>query len=310
MTLHELRRRWQDGELDKRSYAEQLREQHQLLNEYAAFLEDTKVEALDLSQGEVTMLSRWAPARFYCDFADLGTPPTVSVAFGEYESTEMAMLLSLLEGADAFLDIGANIGWYAVHASALFPELKVVAVEPVESTHAVLTRNIALNGSHVTPVRVGVSDAPGSASIQVPQAMAGAASLHLSREYDDELTETIALTTLDALADEFRIEPDVIKIDVEGAELLVLRGGVETLKRNRPAVLAEMLRIHSAPFGYHPNEIIDLMDSLSYRCFSSTGDHWEPFTSMTADTVETNFLFLHTDRHAELVTQLSSGAPS
>ena len=140
--------------------------------------------------------------------------------------------------------------------------------------------------------------------------MAGAASLHLSREYDDELTETIALTTLDALADEFRIEPDVIKIDVEGAELLVLRGGVETLKRNRPAVLAEMLRIHSAPFGYHPNEIIDLMDSLSYRCFSSTGDHWEPFTSMTADTVETNFLFLHTDRHAELVTQLSSGAPS
>jgi FkbM family methyltransferase len=310
MTLRELRKQWQNGELDKRSYAERLREQHQLLNEYAEFLEDTKVEALELSRGEVTMLSRWAPARFYCDFADLGTPPTVSVAFGEYESMEMAMLLSLLDGAGAFLDIGANIGWYAVHASALFPQLKVVAVEPVESTHAVLTRNIALNGSNVIPVRLGVSDAPGSAVMQVPQAMAGAASLHLSRTYDDEHTETVDLTTLDSLAEEWQIEPDVVKIDVEGAELLVLQGGTGTLQRHHPAVLAEMLRIHSAAFGYHPNEILDLMASLSYRCFASSGNRWDHFTTMTPETVETNFLFLHAGRHADLIATLSAGANS
>jgi FkbM family methyltransferase len=306
MTLHELRAQWQDGALDKRSYAEQLREQHQVLNEYAAFIEGTTVAALELAHGEVTMLSRWAPARFYCDFADLGTPPTVSVAFGEYEPMEMTILLRLLESAEAFLDIGANIGWYAIHASALFPKLKVVAVEPVLATHAILTRHIALNNSAVIPVHQGVSDKAGSAVMQVPQTMAGAASLHLSREYDDELTETVSLTTLDAIAEDWQIAPDVVKIDVEGAELLVLRGGMATLERDRPAVLAEMLRIHSAAFGYHPNEILELMASLSYRCFASAGDRWQDFTTMTPETEETNFLFLHTDRHADLIDQLTA----
>jgi hypothetical protein len=91
---------------------------------------------------------------------------------------------------------------------------------------------------------------------------------------------------------------DVLKADVEGAELFVLRGGLETIRRDRPAILAEMLRIHSAPFGYHPNEILDLLHPLGYQCFASTEQGWLPFSVMDEETVETNFLFLHEERHA------------
>ncbi len=307
MTLGELRERWRSGSLDKRSYAEMLRDEHQVLTEYASFVDGTAVAAIELAHGQVTMLSRWAPAKFYCDFSDLGTPPTVSVAFGEYEPTEMKMLLRLLDGATSFIDIGANIGWYAVHAAALFPELKVVAIEPVSATHAVLARNIELNNGAVVAVHAGLSGEAGSGVMQVPQTMAGAASLHLSREYGDEKAEAVSLTTLDAIAAEWEIAPDVVKIDVEGAELPVLRGGRTTLERDRPAVLAEMLRIHSAAFGYHPNEILELMGSLSYRCFASADNKWAEFTTMTPETVETNFLFLHTDRHRDMIAGLSTG---
>jgi FkbM family methyltransferase len=304
VTLRELREQWQRGELDKRAYAELLREQHQVLLDYAQFIDGSAVEAIELTHGEVVMLSRWAPARFYCDFADLGTPPTVSVAFGQYEPMEMGMLLRLLDGANAFIDIGANIGWYAIHAAALFPQLRVVAIEPVKATHALLTRHIELNGSAVEAIHAGMAAESGSGTMQVPQTMAGAASLHLSRAYDDEETESVSLITLDTVTDDLQIAPDVVKVDVEGAELLVLQGGRETLRRHRPAVLAEMLRIHSAAFGYHPNEILEMMDALSYRCFASAGTSWEEFTTMTPETVETNFLFLHEERHAELIGEL------
>lgn len=67
--------------------------------------------------------------------------------------------------------------------------------------------------------------------------------------------------------------------------------------------MAEMLRMHSAPFGYHPNEIIELMASLGYSCHASTEAGWRPFERMEEETVETNFLFLHRDRHAGLVAE-------
>ena len=57
---------------------------------------------------------------------------------------------------------------------------------------------------------------------------------------------------------------DFIKIDTEGAELFVLRGGLETIKKHRPAVLCEYWAPNTAQFGYHPDAITSLMETLGY----------------------------------------------
>jgi hypothetical protein len=69
--------------------------------------------------------------------------------------------------------------------------------------------------------------------------------------------------------------------------------------------MAEMLRLHSRAFGYDPNDIVELMDGFGYCCFASAGDHWRSFERMNDDTVETNFPFLHSERHSEVLSAWS-----
>ena len=113
-------------------------------------------------------------------------------------------------------------------------------------------------------------------------------------------------TTLDALASERGLTVDVVKADVEGGELAVLRGGLATIERDRPAILLEMLRIHSAPFGYHPNDILELLEGLGYATQAVTDRGLVPFGRMDAGTTETNFLFLHPERHAGVLAGLTA----
>ena len=81
--------------------------------------------------------------------------------------------------------------------------------------------------------------------------------------------------TLDQWTANQQIKPDFIKCDVEGAELLVFRGGQETLRRDQPIVFAELLRKWSKPFGYHPNDMLCLFRGLGYLCYAvgSKGVH-------------------------------------
>lgn len=301
---HELRQQWRRGEIDKHVYSRRLAILNQDLAEYSSFLRETSIAAITVTPVGVELTSAWAPVRFASDLNDVGTPPVVSLGLGQYEALEMRTLLALLEDASTFVDLGSNIGWYAVHAAALRRDLNVVALEPVSHTYEQLRRNLELNDAQVTALRLGLSQAPGQVDITVSPTLSGAASMAPSRHYADQVVETVEMTTLDALTDEMDLRVDVLKADVEGAELLVLQGGIETLRRDKPAVLAEMLRIHSAEFGYHPNEILDLMRPLGYRCFASTPDGWIPFESMDETTVETNFLFLHEDRHAAIEPHL------
>jgi FkbM family methyltransferase len=294
---NELRDRFDAGDLDKHAISREMRELNRALEDYAELLPRTDIGGLAVRDGQVFAESRLAPVRLAVDLGDTGTPPVLSLVTGTYEPTEMRVLTALLEGADTFLDVGANIGWYSLHAAAMYPGLRVVAVEPVPHTHAELRRNVELNDAAVELVEAGLSDAPGEIQIYVTTTLTGAASAAPSRDYPGQEPVTCAMTTLDALADELDLRLDVVKADVEGGELKVLQGGMATIERDRPAIMLEMLRIHAAPFGYHPNDIIDLLGGLGYDCYASSDDGVRPFERMDEQTVETNFFFLHPERH-------------
>ena len=97
---------------------------------------------------------------------------------------------------------------------------------------------------------------------------------------------------------------DFIKCDVEGAELLVFQGGEDVLREQKPAIFTEMLRKWSAKFDYHPNQIIELFARLGYGCFTISSRKLRRFDRMDDATLETNFFFLHRERHAKRIKDL------
>ena len=113
-------------------------------------------------------------------------------------------------------------------------------------------------------------------------------------------TVTVRVRPLDTVIEELGHSPDVIKIDVEGAELLVLRGAVKCLERHKPVLVCEMLRKWSANFDYHPNRIIEFLAGFGYECFEITEAGLKRGSIVEDSTVATNFVFFEPNRHREL----------
>jgi FkbM family methyltransferase len=135
---------------------------------------------------------------------------------------------SLRPGA-VVLDIGANLGGYALlFGQWVGPAGRVYAFEPVPEIRAALERHIALNNltGIVVPVAAAVADTSGQARFAT-SGMHGISRL-ATREQSSPLV--VDTTTIDDFCTRESIQPDFIKIDVEGAELGVIRGARNTLR--------------------------------------------------------------------------------
>ena len=233
---------------------------------------------------------------------DWGEPPSAAFAQGAYEPEETALMVALARGKNRFLDIGANVGWFSLHiARALNPQDRVIyALEPVKGSYDVLTANIALNGlgKVIRAFNLGAGDRPGQLHFSVPKSTPGAASMiDLHPDWPSE-QQVCSVTTIDAfLAEQAADKIDLLKCDVEGAELMVMQGATRLLSQDRPVLLLEVLRKWSRAFGYHPNDLISLLAQYGYACFGVGKGSARLITAVDEDTLETNYLFL-TEAHA------------
>jgi len=115
--------------------------------------------------------------------------------------------------------------------------------------------------------------------------------------------------TLDAVARAQGIaRVDLIKCDVEGSELFVLRGVAETIRRDQPIIMLEMLRKWARVFDYHPNDIIAFLGDLGYRCWSWDGADLIPVPAVDDACTQTNFFFLHDARHHDIPARAAAMA--
>ncbi|HKY04230.1 MAG TPA: FkbM family methyltransferase [Blastocatellia bacterium] len=152
---------------------------------------------------------------------------------------------SLLPTGGVALDIGANVGCYSLlFGQWVGPSGKVFAFEPASETCENLRRHIKLNrlDAVVTAVEAAVSDANETASF-LKLDNQGMNRLALSSEQAEAARVVrVATTTVDRFCEQAGVVPDLIKIDVEGFELNVLRGARETIKAmgERPALFVEI----------------------------------------------------------------------
>ena len=177
------------------------------------------------------------------------------------------LLANYLRPGMVMFDVGAYIGQFSLVASRLVPDLRVFAFEPTPSVFAQMKRNMHLNACRsVTCVNMAVSDAPGTARLF---SYPGSADQNSLRRVSAESTSSLEVhvTSIDAFSKEHNPDRlDVLKIDVEGNELSVLKGARETLSRFKPFLIIEISR-HQRTYGYTGADIKALLSDLSYDCF-------------------------------------------
>lgn len=309
MKLKEIQEKFLENAITKPDYIDRMHEVHRMLYDYASFIRDTDIARIEIADGRVVMTSREAGIRIVCDNDDKRIVPIEILNFGHYEKNDSDMIFHLVENGDNILDIGANIGWYSINFAKRFPQCSIFAFEPIPKTYAYLQENIELNSvSNINTFNHGFSDeAKELVFYYYPAGSGNASSARLADAPGMEEIRCSVLPLDDFVASR-DINVDFIKCDVEGAEFLVFKGGLKTLGKHRPIVFTEMLRKWSAKFDYHPNEIIKLFSELGYRCFTAKGGKLVEFFLMDENTLETNFFFLHQEKHAEKISSNLAGA--
>jgi FkbM family methyltransferase len=301
--LAALRSEYHSGRLSKLAYNGKMWDIHQRLFEYSRFLRDTNVAAIEIDDEDVIFRLRDPQIRLRCTPLDQRHVAITNFNFSQYEACELDAVMRLAKVCSTLFDIGANTGFYSIALGQRFPHAVVHAFEPIPATFQELEHNLTINGvRNVVTHNMGLSDRacdePFYFDVTVPGATSGAP---LGPEFGQTQTLTCPVDTIDNIVERSGIVPDFIKCDVEGGELRVFLGAVRLFERSAPIIFTEMLRKWSARFGYHPNEIIAFFRERGYECFVLSDQLLQPFRAMTEDTVETNFFFLHTKRHFEMV---------
>ena len=183
-----------------------------------------------------------------------------AVAGTEYEA-EMRWFLGKMKEGNLFVDVGANIGVYTLHASRrVGAKGKVFAFEPTPDTFSDLQQNVQSNRCfNVTCEKIALADRIGEGHLVE---CGRAASNAISLLPPTGKRVTISVRTLDNYCQTNRIQKvDFIKVDIEGGEADFFSGGIKTLKKDRPLILFESA--HTGP-AYLEREILR---GLGYNLF-------------------------------------------
>ncbi len=174
---------------------------------------------------------------------------------GSYELKKRLAFEREVQPGSVVYDIGANVGYFSLLAATLAgPEGRVIAFEPLPRNILYLHQHIQINNlENIEVIEAAVSDRNGQAYFNLG---ASNAMGHLSAE--GELK--VQMVALDAMLAEGKlIPPDVMKIDVEGAEYAVLHGAKTLLENHRPLLF---LDTHDRK-AHHST--VALLDDLGYR---------------------------------------------
>lgn len=184
-----------------------------------------------------------------------------------YEGPVTEALLRTVAGARCFVDVGANVGWYACVAAKHMPnDATVYAFEMDSFNYDLLVENVRLNGcTGIRCIHAAVAGRVGT--VRYKRQCAAPSTMHrIVPESSADLVVVEAIT-LDRFFECGRIKPDVIKIDVEGAEAMVLRGMTRLLQETGPALFLEIHPRHLAQFGTSPLELVAFLRERDYRLY-------------------------------------------
>lgn len=189
---------------------------------------------------------------------------------GNFEPPTAHLVSSLLYEGDTMIDVGANIGFFTLLASRkVGPSGKVCAFEPVPSTCAAMERNLSINGIvNVIVHEIALSNLTGTVTIhEGPARNRGLSSIRpISNASGRHSVPVAAFDSLEVSRGPIHL----IKIDVEGAEQLVIEGAMECLRRNRPHLIIEITDGFLQEFGHSAMTLHQKLQGLGYKMYQIT----------------------------------------
>lgn len=193
---------------------------------------------------------------------------------GYYSESIACLLNNMLKPGMTVLDVGANVGEITLLAGKrVGAQGKVFAFEPIDAIARQLTRHVQMNHlNHVSVEQCALGDVINddmpiysSCGQEIDDENNGLGSLYGGDEGAVAL-QRIRMTTMDMWLEARpaiqRI--DLIKIDIEGAELACLHGARQALKRFKPNIIVEIQDFSAARAGYRPADILDFLSDLGY----------------------------------------------
>lgn len=188
---------------------------------------------------------------------------------GFHELNEWRFLNRYLQPDMVFADIGANQGEFSLFAAKRLTKGRVLAFEPVDFFYNLLRENIQRNQyPNIDTFHYGLSNEVKQLPIYMGQTGAGEheglATIFQSNQRA-RFIQNIELKVLDEQVSLLNIQRlDFMKIDVEGAEMLVLKGAQKTIERFRPLIMLEINHATYQAAGYTVPDVIAFFKSLRY----------------------------------------------
>lgn len=188
-----------------------------------------------------------------------------------YEPMITKLLVGRLKGCRCFADVGANLGYFTTIAAKVRPDIPIYGFEMDETLQPIIRRNLERNGiTNATLVNAAVGQDqqvfpytphPYSFLSMVSGIPTGPVELKL-------MARTIRLD--DYFADE-PLKPDLMKVDIDGSEMAMLRGSEELLAQPGLEMFLEVHTYHLPLFGSTTAEVLEFLRHRDYRCFRLVG---------------------------------------
>lgn len=231
----------------------------------------------------------------------------------KYED-ELNFLKHIVAPGDVVLDIGANVGRYALTLSKLVgTEGKVLAFEPILLNRLILEYNLnRFEAGNVVCFPYALSNKNGPLTMVIPRVaqFLGITVPQANQFIGYDLGLAHIMTPIRSRGLTIRVEGirldeleihdhniTFVKCDTEGSEYMVLEGMYSLLATKKPIILAEIEYRHTISFGLTPADVQHLLEGLGYKMFVLESNRLRYITSFTAR--RNNYFFIHQTKVAE-----------
>ncbi len=233
---------------------------------------------------------------------------------GEYERAVTNIISKVVLKSDVCLDVGANFGWYTTLLCRACSEGEVHAFEPMPDIFSELKHNCELAGElqNIRLNNLALGDEAKMIDIHRFTDLSSGFSSFSTNGKSNFTTFNIPMITLNSYLLEKKVRDiDFIKIDVEGAELMFLKGATKLFEQKTPPlIMAEMALATTKGFGYLPNDLIEFIRqraAYEFYAIDEADETLKKIEGFSSEDIGANVLCIPTNCDPKRLKKLTFG---
>lgn len=258
---------FRNGFLSKYHYCRLMSWGHKLLSYYVMDMAESGISRFEITAKGVVAYPKYCKFGLLCDMKDYMSPGFRFYNLSNSDQKDIDIIVKILQGQSGnIVDIGANHGWFSLYLASLFPNRSIFSFEPISHSFDYLQRNVELNGfCNIYCYNIGLGKHNTKQSFYYDRS-------HLTRSGLKDNTrcwfpkkEVCCIVSLDYFSTINDLgEIALIKLDIEGAELLAIEGGRNIISSYGPIIYIEIFEKWINKYHYSANDISSYLLNMGY----------------------------------------------